>query len=176
MTEEVNQTSIADSSFVFRFDTNEYFTEDVNLATAFTIAGMKNNGEVYNIILLGKCPDNIYQSSVMDTNTRCLNNTNGSINYTSGVFEKINFDYQSPEIYLQHTHNQSTGGYDVTVIGNNIKVDVGATSQVLKAVMVVNATTKYVLAYSILNDSILVSGQVNIPIEGALSSVIKYTG
>lgn len=161
---------MVDSSYLWKFKTQKSFFFDVNESGKFRLDGMTGDdtSTPFNIWLI---------ESVESVNYQNLINENGQIptlDEDKRFVELKNGDYTKADIFL-NCQATNDDGFTISIgSGDNpLNVSVGDETRPLQALFLVNKNNNYLMAYAILNNSIMVQGNLTFPFNGNLASVRK---
>lgn len=140
-------------SYIFDFRRVDKFIEDMNRPGCFDLLEMDGINHNYRFILSGSCPNNIND---------CLD-SDGTLN-SSVIQVPIGDDGLCILQYNRGLNNNST----ISLGQTQLNMDVGDGDVYLKGIFIVDNSTGYCLAYSILNKVIPINNEVTLPAAGVL--------
>ena len=143
-------------SYVFDFRRVDTFMENINRSGKFDIQDMDGIVKNYRFVLSSSCPDNIVD---------CLD-SDGTLNNSVVRIDLMEEgDAECVLLYNKGINNNAT----ITLGGqSSVNLDVGDGDVLLKAIFLVDDSTGFVIAYSILNRQIPINNEVVLPASGVL--------
>lgn len=142
-------------SYVFDFTRVPRFMDDINREDCFDTDDMDGVNNNYEFVFATSCPANIDDCLTVNGT---IDTTNVSL-YSSGT--------GACKLLWSHGVN---GNRVMSIANNSVTIDIGDVDIELKAMFLRDATTGYVLAYSINDRAVMVTNQVIFPVNGVLWS------
>lgn len=171
--------TITDTSAIYKFSLNKHFFEDINKPLCFSWDRMNTDSsspkDTYKILLLSKCigSEGIY-NEMLDANHCLKHSEDGTLLFDNEGYKEVAFTNYSPDINLIFNSSVSetnTLGFIVSLNNDMFTLELPSTDNYVKAMILYNERTKYMMAYTILEDNLILHNQQQIPMTGGLTSV-----
>ena len=149
------------TDFAFEFTRVDSFLDDMNREGCFDVLDMDGITPNYRMVLASDCPDDINE---------CLDE-DGTLNENVSLVEDL--DTEDGECALLWSRGIN-GERTISMVSSTVKYDLKDKNSELKAVFLVNTVegSGYVLAYAINSYSFPIDGEVILPCDGMLWSIV----
>jgi hypothetical protein len=149
------------TDFAFEFTRVDSFLDDMNREGCFDVLDMDGITPNYRMVLASDCPDDINE---------CLDE-DGTLNENVSLVEDL--DTEDGECALLWSRGIN-GERTISMASSTVKYDLKDKNSELKAVFLVNTVegSGYVLAYAINSYSFPIDGEVILPCDGMLWSIV----
>lgn len=149
------------TDFAFEFTRVDSFLDDMNREGCFDVLDMDGITPNYRMVLASDCPDDINE---------CLDE-DGTLNENVSLVEDL--DTEDGECALLWSKGIN-GERTISMASSTVKYDLKDKNSELKAVFLVNTVegSGYVLAYAINSYSFPIDGEVILPCDGMLWSIV----
>lgn len=142
---------MVEKSIVVDFIRNPKFFDDWNQSGKFNVSGMNGSTQNYEFVLLEGDSNSI--SDYM--------NANGTMNTSAVSSVRINVS-TSGRVALAY-NDLGNGNRSITTQNSALEINLGDNDYYLKAILLIDRTTNYILAYSILQNKIPVTNKIVFP-------------
>jgi len=177
--------TITDTSAIFKFNLNKYFFDDINKPSCFSWDRMTTTSttkDTYKILLLSKClgSEGIY-TDMLDSNHCLKHSEDGTLLFDNASYQEVAFTNYSPDINLVYNSlvdsetNVGVLGFTLSVNNDLFTLELPSTDNYVKAMILYNDRTKYMMAYTILDDNLVLHNLQHIPMSGGLISVSEIS-
>ena len=150
------------NEYVFEFTRVDSFFDDMNREGCFDTLDMDGTSKNYKMLLISDCPNDI-NDCIDDDGT--VNTKNCQIIDTLGVNDGL---------CALSWDKGVNGERSISIVDSTVVYDLGDRNTDLKAVFLVNMVegSGYVLAYAINSYSFPITGEVILPCDGMLWSIV----
>lgn len=152
---------MAEEEFVFDFTRVDDFLDNMNRDGKFDTLEMDGITPNYRMVLVSDCPDDVNE---------CLDE-DGTLLSDDVVHRVESLGVDDGKCALLWSKGIN-GERTLSITTSSVVYDLGNLNDELKAVFLVNGETGYVLAYAINSYSFPIDGQVILPCDGMVCSIV----